>query len=73
MERLFFNSCEGSNSLAQDLKNYMKLIGHEKLENKTAEIMVLNPKSVSTGLVVGFILTRLVYFRFISKIKMRLT
>lgn len=44
-EKLNFNSKVGSLTLAKDLNKYMKLKGLFDIEKKTAETMVLNPKS----------------------------
>lgn len=40
-----FSSCEGSNLLAIDFKNYMKSVGLEEEEKITADTIVLNPNS----------------------------
>src|SRR6056297_3031615 len=44
-KKLNFDSKEGPSSLTEDLTEYMKLKGLYDIERKTAETMVLNPKS----------------------------
>lgn len=44
-ERLNFKSRRGSASLAKDFIRYMKSIGMEEIEQRTADIIVLNPNS----------------------------
>jgi len=44
-ERLNFKSRKGSASLAKDFTRYMKSVGMKAIEQRTAEIIVLNPNS----------------------------
>ena len=43
--KIYFSSCEGSNLLATDFKDYMKSVNLEEEEKITADITVLNPNS----------------------------
>ena len=44
-EQLNFKTRTGPNSLAEDLASYMVSVGMDKIEQKTADIIVLNPNS----------------------------
>ena len=44
-ERLDFKSRKGSASLAKDFTRYMKSVGMKAIEQRTADILVLNPNS----------------------------